>query len=481
MSLTAEIPTAANVRPTPTPAQVMRCGGIDCAPGTCDHTDDPADAVVHRSADGSGVGCGTVPQGVLRVLDTPGTPLDSSVRTAMETRLGHDFGRVRVHTDAEAARSARSIQAHAYAFGSHVVMGAGRYQPHTHAGDRLLTHELTHVVQQAGVSGRPAAISDPGDTSEREAGEAEEAALTRRAARAIRAPMPFRSIVQRACGAAEIGSVSGCAERGGDIADYGRSSDDLFLFVRDCDDLAPGESARLAEYVAHIGADDDVSIDGFASEEGPAEYNNDLACARSRAAADVLMRFGVVPRSLQLYSHGATPGERMMHRSVVITATPPPQSPAPVPTPTPTPAPSPPTPGKTYSFNITTDGAADQPYIQADVVAAAREAFDTVSRSGCVSSASLKDDILSEFDGLNIDCEQGDAGDPCGMASRYFTHTVNIYPKSLDPTRCGPLASTILHEVVHLTEWRLFGHGELADACEKACFGFGSGDPSKCQ
>jgi hypothetical protein len=137
-------------------------------------------------------------------------------------------------------------------------------------------------------------------------------------------------------------------------------------------------------------------------------------------------------------------------------------------------------PAKTYPFSITTDGCHDSPYVRATVVAAARDAFNKVLTSNCVQSESLKDEILSEFDGLNIDCEQGDEDDPCGMASRYFTQTVNIYPKALDASKCGPLKSTILHEVVHLTEWRLFGHGELADACEKSCFGYGSGDASKC-
>jgi hypothetical protein len=169
MSMLINIPAHATAQSNPAPALVMRCGGNACPPGTCGHTDDPDDAVVHRSADGSAIKGGLVPQSVLRVLETPGTPLDSSVRASMESRLGHDFGRVRVHTDAEAALSAQSIHAHAYTFGSQVVMATGRFQPHTPSGNQLLTHELTHVVQQAGVSGRPTAISDPGDVAEHQA------------------------------------------------------------------------------------------------------------------------------------------------------------------------------------------------------------------------------------------------------------------------------------------------------------------------
>jgi hypothetical protein len=66
----------------------------------------------------------------------------------MENRLGHDFSRVRVHVDSRAAHSAEAVAAHAYTVGSHVVFGSGRYSPGSDHGDRLLAHELTHVIQQ---------------------------------------------------------------------------------------------------------------------------------------------------------------------------------------------------------------------------------------------------------------------------------------------------------------------------------------------
>jgi hypothetical protein len=90
----------------------------------------------------------------------------------MEARFGHSFADVRVHTDEAAARSAEAIQAHAYTFGRHVVMGAGRWQPHTPAGQKLLAHELTHVVQQSGSNSSPSqatSISNPHDPAEHEA------------------------------------------------------------------------------------------------------------------------------------------------------------------------------------------------------------------------------------------------------------------------------------------------------------------------
>lgn len=160
MSTTHAEPAPAPV--TRVPPQVQRCGGTTCPPGTCDH-----DEEVRRLADGPGPDA--VPPTVLGVLGTPGTPLDPATRTRMEGRFGHDFGRVRIHTDAEAARSATDIQALAYTYGSHVVMGAGRYQPHTPAGQRLLAHELTHVVQQGSQAGAPTSVSDPHDPAEQAA------------------------------------------------------------------------------------------------------------------------------------------------------------------------------------------------------------------------------------------------------------------------------------------------------------------------
>jgi hypothetical protein len=113
--------------------------------------------VVQRAPSG-GPSNGEVPAIVGEVLSASAQPLDRQTRSFMEQRFGHDFGHVRVHLDAKAADSAKSVQAQAYAVGSHVVFGAGRYAPDTEEGRRLIAHELTHVVQQTGTLARkPAA------------------------------------------------------------------------------------------------------------------------------------------------------------------------------------------------------------------------------------------------------------------------------------------------------------------------------------
>jgi hypothetical protein len=70
----------------------------------------------------------------------------------METRLGFDFGKVRVHAGAQAAESARALNARAYTVGRDIMFGSGQYEPNSAEGRRVLAHELVHVVQQRGIT-----------------------------------------------------------------------------------------------------------------------------------------------------------------------------------------------------------------------------------------------------------------------------------------------------------------------------------------
>jgi hypothetical protein len=88
-----------------------------------------------------------------------GRPLDPPTRSLMETTFGHDFGRVRIHADGEAAGAARSLDARAFSVGSHVVFGADEYRPASREGRRLLAHELAHVVQQSGSTAGQAIVA----------------------------------------------------------------------------------------------------------------------------------------------------------------------------------------------------------------------------------------------------------------------------------------------------------------------------------
>ncbi len=96
----------------------------------------------------SDAGQSAAPPIVHEVLRSPGQPLDPATRAFMEPRFGHDFSKIRVHADNQAAESVKAVQALAYTVGQDVVFGAGQYVPHNEVGRRLLAHELAHTLQQ---------------------------------------------------------------------------------------------------------------------------------------------------------------------------------------------------------------------------------------------------------------------------------------------------------------------------------------------
>jgi hypothetical protein len=83
-------------------------------------------------------------------LNSPGRELDRETRSSMEPRLGAGLNGVRIHTGGRAAEAAQSVQAQAYTVGQDIFFAAGKYNPHSSEGRRLLAHELSHTVQQSG-------------------------------------------------------------------------------------------------------------------------------------------------------------------------------------------------------------------------------------------------------------------------------------------------------------------------------------------
>jgi hypothetical protein len=71
-------------------------------------------------------------------------------RAFFEPRFGRDFSQVKIHTDGHADQLASAINARAFTYGSNIVFANGEYQPNSDKGKHLLSHELTHVVQQNG-------------------------------------------------------------------------------------------------------------------------------------------------------------------------------------------------------------------------------------------------------------------------------------------------------------------------------------------
>src|SRR5262249_24089323 len=128
----------------PSVQRTCACGG------TCSDCQDEAETTPLRRLARDADAPGDAPPIVHDVLRSPGRSLDAMTRGYMEPRFGEDLSGVRIHTDSRAAESAQHVHARAYTVGSHIVFGAGQWQPGGQDGDRLLAHELTHVLQQGG-------------------------------------------------------------------------------------------------------------------------------------------------------------------------------------------------------------------------------------------------------------------------------------------------------------------------------------------
>ena len=126
-----------------------------------------------------------VPAIVHEVLRSPGQPLDPVTRRFMEHRFGHDFSHLRVHTEGKAAESSDTVRATAYTVGQNIVFGNGQYAPQAAEGQRLLAHELAHVIQQ-GTAGpqvdpvRNVPVGPPGGVDEHSADGADAGKESRR-------------------------------------------------------------------------------------------------------------------------------------------------------------------------------------------------------------------------------------------------------------------------------------------------------------
>jgi hypothetical protein len=104
-----------------------------------------------------------------------GNALEPSVRSQLEQKLGTSLSIVRLHTDTEADKLTREVDATAFTTGSDIFFRSGTYDPTSTEGMRTLMHEAVHVIQQAAgpVSGTAEAegvsISDPSDAYEQSA------------------------------------------------------------------------------------------------------------------------------------------------------------------------------------------------------------------------------------------------------------------------------------------------------------------------
>lgn len=83
-------------------------------------------------------------------LNGKGSAMPADANSFFSSRMGYNFSNVRVHTDKEAAQSAKNINAKAYTIGNHIVFNEGQFNIQSPEGQKLMAHELVHVLQQAG-------------------------------------------------------------------------------------------------------------------------------------------------------------------------------------------------------------------------------------------------------------------------------------------------------------------------------------------
>ncbi len=133
-----------------------------------DHDEQEADAIANAVVSGgkisrkissggggsSGIAVSQQMENQLSQLQGGGRQMPEGLRNMMESGFGQDFSQVRLHTDNEAASMSSSIHAKAFTLGNDIYFNRGQFAPETTEGQRLVAHELTHVVQGTGKVGR---------------------------------------------------------------------------------------------------------------------------------------------------------------------------------------------------------------------------------------------------------------------------------------------------------------------------------------
>jgi outer membrane protein OmpA-like peptidoglycan-associated protein len=277
-----------------------------------------------------------------------GVPLPTPVRTDFEQRFDHDFSSVRIHSGTTAAQSAQSLNASAYTIGSDIVFGQGQYSPSTSRGQRLLAHELTHVIQQG--QGAPLQVqrqeSDdlppiprPGIPTPGQAPAP--AGPPQTPTVAINEP-PEPGCPQGGTNLGNLLPDPPCAE-GDEIVDgftvkFCRDSD-VFATPADRDRVRNFASTQLSQTTFKMQAW--ASLDGPGAPDAAHQYNQNLSCHRGKRVARELANAGVLEERISLvakgptdrFDAGTTEAHRANNRVVVVNAQAPAIAPAtPLPT-----------------------------------------------------------------------------------------------------------------------------------------------------
>jgi Domain of unknown function (DUF4157)/OmpA family len=249
-----------------------------CASGEEDCEECKSKGTLQRKAAGMAE-MSQAPTIVHDVLRSGGTPLDRTTRSFMERRFGHDFGDVRIHSDARAAESARAVGALAYTVDNKIAFDSGRYAPHTQQGRKLLAHELTHVVQQGGAGGT--AAKSP-------------RAVQRLAANPSAIPKDIHCFTDQGPKGTSATSLTGVKLAGA---------------------LNSAQQKQVAQFYktwTDAGAKDFIAVEGYASaetandSEAQQKANWIASCSRTEIVQKALVKLGVPAKLILAWGHGET-------------------------------------------------------------------------------------------------------------------------------------------------------------------------------
>ena len=303
---------------------------------------------------------------VAATLRQGGRPLDATTRSFFEPRFGVDFSNVRIHTNTQAAESARAVNALAYTIGSNVVFNSGQYAPHRDSGRRLLAHELTHVVQQGGGVSPPTAQaphafgpsawlseasrrSIPAMSRHQDHATPDTAAVVNQKIESDRGDARFTTTAgafRHNLKAARVVSQS----RGGPLIQRQPASDPVVAVDTECDtsetnpvlwfnydstqlrsDAAVDSTIHLASLIGRVRRHfasaaglGRVELSGYASAEGDGAHNLDLSRRRAEHTRSLLESAGVPGSQVTIVGLGEStsrPG-REWNRRVEICLTP---------------------------------------------------------------------------------------------------------------------------------------------------------------
>ncbi len=268
------------------PTLQRTCASCTVGGSTCPECAEEKERLVQRKTEGASDSSGSVADNFLHDLG-PGQPLNPATRTFFEPRFGHDFSQVRVHADTRAAESARAVNALAYTIGRDLVFSQGQYAPETSAGQKLLAHELTHVIQQREAGMDTVQRQNIGREDAPEFGELQ--------------PEPHCP------GRTQLGRITPdppCPPSETEVDDRKWKK---FQFCVGSDVFVDPDAAReIRNFAREHPALARFTLHAYASVEGDPQENKNLACHRARRVAREVINAGVLPEQITVFGKKPT-------------------------------------------------------------------------------------------------------------------------------------------------------------------------------